>query len=265
VLCATSRVPIEASWTLRVISAVVEACSSTAIDTAAERCPTSAIAVTICSIAVTVSAVASRIRDTCSWIRWVAWPVWLASALTSPATTAKPLPASPARAASMVAFSASRLVCSAIVVIRVTTLPISSAASFSACTMVFADSALTLASVVVRSASATCRVISWIDADSCSAAAATVWALAEACSVAAATAVVWSVVASASCVRLPAVPRICSAAAATESTTPETWCSKRSVIAANRATLVPMASAAPLMRLALARNWPPRPSGRMLR
>ena len=37
-----------------------------------------------------------------------------ASALTSWATTAKPRPASPARAASMVAFSASRLVCSAI-------------------------------------------------------------------------------------------------------------------------------------------------------
>ncbi|EDP62983.1 hypothetical protein BAL199_19061 [alpha proteobacterium BAL199] len=39
---------------------------------------------------------------------------WFASDFTSEATTAKPLPASPARAASMVAFSASRLVCSAI-------------------------------------------------------------------------------------------------------------------------------------------------------
>ena len=39
--------------------------------------------------------------------------VWWASALTSLATTAKPLPASPARADSIVAFSASRLVWSA--------------------------------------------------------------------------------------------------------------------------------------------------------
>jgi hypothetical protein len=40
----------------------------------------------------------------------VARPVWLARFFTSAATTAKPLPASPARAASMVAFNASRLV-----------------------------------------------------------------------------------------------------------------------------------------------------------
>jgi len=39
----------------------------------------------------------------------VALAVWLASDLTSDATTAKPLPASPARAASIVALSASRL------------------------------------------------------------------------------------------------------------------------------------------------------------
>jgi hypothetical protein len=40
----------------------------------------------------------------------VAFAVWLASDLTSLATTANPLPASPARAASIVALSASRLV-----------------------------------------------------------------------------------------------------------------------------------------------------------
>jgi hypothetical protein len=48
----------------------------------------------------------------------------LASDLTSVATTANPRPASPARAASMVAFSARRLVCSAIAVISLTTSPI---------------------------------------------------------------------------------------------------------------------------------------------
>ena len=55
----------------------------------------------------------------------VAFAVSCASSLTSLATTAKPLPASPARAASIVAFSASRLVCSAMLVITLTTLPIS--------------------------------------------------------------------------------------------------------------------------------------------
>ena len=49
--------------------------------------------------------------------------VCVASDLTSLATTAKPLPASPARAASIVAFSASRLVWPAIVSISCTTSP----------------------------------------------------------------------------------------------------------------------------------------------
>src|SRR3546814_2256332 len=53
----------------------------------------------------------------------------VASPLASPATTAKPLPDSPARAASMVALSASRLVCSAMSVIIFTTSPILCAAS----------------------------------------------------------------------------------------------------------------------------------------
>jgi len=49
----------------------------------------------------------------------------LASSLTSPATTAKPLPASPALAASIVALSARRFVWWAIAVIVLTTLAIS--------------------------------------------------------------------------------------------------------------------------------------------
>ena len=53
----------------------------------------------------------------------VASDVWRASSFTSPATTANPLPASPARAASMVAFRARSLVCSEISPItRVTSL-----------------------------------------------------------------------------------------------------------------------------------------------
>ncbi len=55
----------------------------------------------------------------------VALAVCLASSFTSLATTAKPLPASPARAASMVAFNASRFVCCAMEVMTLMTLPIS--------------------------------------------------------------------------------------------------------------------------------------------
>ena len=71
----------------------------------------------------------------------VAFAVSCASSLTSLATTAKPLPASPARAASMVALSASRLVCSAMLVITLTTLPISAEDSPSLATVAVVVSA----------------------------------------------------------------------------------------------------------------------------
>ena len=61
-------------------------------------------------------------------ISLVACEVCFASSLISLATTANPLPASPALAASMVAFSANRLVCSDISVITSVTLLISRAA-----------------------------------------------------------------------------------------------------------------------------------------
>jgi hypothetical protein len=64
----------------------------------------------------------------------VALAVCVASVFTSAATTAKPLPASPARAASIVALSASRLVCSAIAVISLTTSPMRPAACSSSLT-----------------------------------------------------------------------------------------------------------------------------------
>ena len=76
-------------------------------------------------IADTASPVAPCIAATCAAISSVAFAVWLARDFTSDATTAKPLPASPARAASIVALSARRLVCSAMPVMILTTETIS--------------------------------------------------------------------------------------------------------------------------------------------
>ena len=59
--------------------------------------PTTAVVVTVCMLTI------------CWRISSVAFAVWLARLFTSEATTAKPRPASPARAASMVALSASRV------------------------------------------------------------------------------------------------------------------------------------------------------------
>ena len=66
--------------------------------------------------------------EICWPISPVAFAVCSASAFTSDATTAKPRPASPARAASMVALSASRLVWPAMVLISSTTSPMRLAA-----------------------------------------------------------------------------------------------------------------------------------------
>ena len=83
----------------------------------------------------------------------VALAVCLASSLTSLATTANPLPASPARAASIVAFSASRFVCWAIDVMTFTTLPISPLDSPSLATVALVLSATRTADVPTLAAS----------------------------------------------------------------------------------------------------------------
>ncbi|MEZ5261916.1 MAG: hypothetical protein R2755_09075 [Acidimicrobiales bacterium] len=102
-----------ASPTSRFISSVVAVCSSTAAAmtfwVSAMR-PTMAV---ISSMADTAAPVSSRTAASWAVIDEVAVAVSNASSLTSLATMAKPLPASPARAASMVALRASRLVCSA--------------------------------------------------------------------------------------------------------------------------------------------------------
>ena len=65
----------------------------------------------------------------CEAMSSVAFAVCTASAFTSEATTAKPLPAEPARAASIVALSASRLVCPATLWMSLTTSSIFCAAA----------------------------------------------------------------------------------------------------------------------------------------
>src|SRR5438270_741300 len=138
---AISVDPPAASWTDRDISLVVAVCSSTALAMVSWKSliePMISLIRPIASTAPEVSAwMASTRRAMSSVARAVSW----ASSLTSLATTAKPLPASPARAASMVAFSASRLVCSAIPLISLMTVAISSEESPSLPTVALVASA----------------------------------------------------------------------------------------------------------------------------
>jgi hypothetical protein len=103
-------VPVAACCTLRAISRVAESCCSTTAAIVVAMPLISRMVLLMPPIAATQPLVADWIAATCSAISSVAFAVWLARFLTSEATTAKPLPASPARAASMVALSASRLV-----------------------------------------------------------------------------------------------------------------------------------------------------------
>src|SRR5690242_3193568 len=106
----TCWVPCAACWTLREISCVAAPCSSTAEAIVAEISDSRSMVLLISLIAPTDSCVAAWMLEICCPISPVALAVCSASALTSEATTAKPRPASPARAASMVAFKAKRLV-----------------------------------------------------------------------------------------------------------------------------------------------------------
>ena len=125
----TSWVPRAASLVLRVISRVAEACCSTAEAIAAEVWSISPTVAAMPAIASTVCRVEAWIAEIWLEISSVALAVWPARFFTSCATMVNPFPASPARAASIVAFSASRLVWVAICWIRPTTAPIRCAAS----------------------------------------------------------------------------------------------------------------------------------------
>src|SRR5260221_5075148 len=115
ILASTCEVPSAARCTFREISWVAAPCSSTADAIVAEISDIRAMVAPISLIAVTESLVADWMSAICWLISSVAFAVCSASVFTSAATTANPLPASPARAASMVAFSAKRLVCPAMV------------------------------------------------------------------------------------------------------------------------------------------------------
>ena len=131
-----------------------------------------------------------------AWMPVICWPIspvafaLLGQRLHFDATTAKPRPASPARAASMVALSASKLVWPAMVLISSTTSPMRLAAFDNSLTRSLVTRAWPTASVAIRADSWTWRLISLTDDDSSSVADATDCTLVEASSEAAATAVV---------------------------------------------------------------------------
>jgi hypothetical protein len=124
-LLVISWLPRLASPTERAISLVVAACSSTAAAIVSWKWAIWSMIVRIPVIESTLLVVSFWIASILAEMSSVAFAVSLASSLTSLATTAKPLPASPARAASMVALRARRLVCWAMPVITLTIWPIS--------------------------------------------------------------------------------------------------------------------------------------------
>src|SRR5215510_11621416 len=166
------------------------------------------------AMASTERAVACCMPAICVLISSVALAVCPASALTSVATTAKPRPASPARAASIVAFSASRLVCSAMAVISLTTSPMRLAALSSALisTLVRAASPTAFSAIILDWA--TWRSISITEDESSSAADAMSRTLLEASADDEVAPAVRFDASSATSARWPEAPSICSEIAA---------------------------------------------------
>ena len=176
----------------------------------------------------TLAPVESCIARICWATSSVARLVCAASSFTSLATTAKPRPASPPRAASIEALSASRLVRCAIDWMSSTICPTCSADTARA---EIVSSAPPAASVAFRASAAECaawRLISPIDmANSSEAAAAAVTPL-LACSIEVLTSEVCVVACSAAAAIEPAVSLSWAEAEATPLTTSPTVVSKRS-------------------------------------
>src|SRR6516162_9427329 len=182
---AISLLPRAASATLRLISPVVAVCSSTAPAIVFWMSLIWLMILPIWAMASTALLVSPWMASILRPMSSVALAVCLASSLTSLATTAKPLPASPARAASMVAFRASRFVCWAILVMTLMTLPISALLSPSLATVALVFSATLTAEVATRAASLALLAISLMLAPISSAAVDTVVTLLLTCSAAA--------------------------------------------------------------------------------
>ena len=165
--------PTAASLAPRPISCVAAVCSSTAAAIATWFSVTRSMVLVISVMAAAASSEPSWMSRTDWLTRPVARAVSAASDLTSPATTVKPSPASPARAASMVALRASRWVCPAMDWISSTTRSTRWDDSPSAETDALARTAWLDASTATRDASDACTATSRIVAPSCSVAAAT--------------------------------------------------------------------------------------------
>ncbi len=167
---AMADAPSPAEPTVAAISRAVLVCCSTASTMRPCTCAIRPMMSVIRPIASTAPRESPWIAPIFSLISPVAAAVCLASSLTSFATTAKPFPASPARAASIVALSASRLVCAAIDVIMSMTWPISALDSPSLATERFVAVATTTASSATPFASLAPSEISAIELDSAAAA-----------------------------------------------------------------------------------------------
>ncbi len=133
-VCVTSRVLFATSCAFRAIScvAVVCCCTDPPISPAMDCICTIVLAMLRSSP--TEFRTVACICDTRAPISSVAFAVCAASPLTSFATTEKPLPAAPARAASIVALRASKFVCAATCLINWTTSPTLSASVTNAAT-----------------------------------------------------------------------------------------------------------------------------------
>src|SRR5256884_730280 len=133
--------PAATDWMLRAISRVAPPCCSTAVEIDTVISLICEMVSVMPPIEATASLVEACMAATCDEISSVAFAVWLASAFTSDATTAKPRPESPATAASMRAVSAHRFALAAIEWISLTTSPIFSAPVESAPTVALVRSA----------------------------------------------------------------------------------------------------------------------------
>src|SRR5262249_29344893 len=194
---AISLLPWAASATFRLISPVVAVRSSTALAIVFWMSLIWLMIFPIWAMASTAPLESPWMASILRLMSSVALAVCLASSLTSLATTAKPLPASPARAASMVAFMARRFVCWAMLVMTLMTLPISALLSPSLATMALVFSATLTPEVATLAASLALLAISLMLTPISSAPVATVLTFLLTSSAAAEATLAWVAVSSA--------------------------------------------------------------------